>query len=244
MYKTVAEAADFMEAVKNKAFDPEKVEAVVCAPALYLAQLVESAKDSTIQIGAQTMHSETEGAFTGEVSPLQLNSVGITHVIIGHSERRQYFAETDQTVNAKMHAAAKNDLRAILCVGETLEQRESGSTGDVVSAQIEAALEGLSADEVVNAVIAYEPIWAIGTGKTATSADANEVCGVIREKVASLYNAETAEATRILYGGSVKPANISELLATEHIDGALVGGASLETDSFNQLVEAGLNAAN
>lgn len=244
MYKTNGEAAEFMEAVKGSPIDPERVEAVVCAPALHLAQLTEAAEDSPIHIGAQTMHSETEGAFTGEISPVQLKSVGVTHVIIGHSERRQLFGETDESVNAKVLAAAQHDLRAIVCVGETLEQREEGSTGRIVEQQVERAFEGLSTDDAVNAVIAYEPIWAIGTGKTATSEDANEVCGIIRGKIAALYNEATADSIRILYGGSVKPANIGELLATEHIDGALVGGASLEAESFIQLMEAGLHAEN
>nr|WP_316046172.1 triose-phosphate isomerase [Planococcus glaciei] len=192
--------------------------------------------------GAQTMHEEKEGAFTGEVSPVQLKDLGVNYVIIGHSERRQYFNETDQSVNKKVVAAFEHGLTPIMCVGETLEQRESGETGSVVEAQVEAGLAGLSEQQASELVIAYEPIWAIGTGKTATAEDANEVCGIIRKKVASLFNEETAQNIRIQYGGSVKPANIEELMGMEHIDGALVGGASLETDSFVKLLEAGSHA--
>lgn len=242
MYKTAAEAKQFVEEVKGLAPDASKVDSVICAPALYLQQLVMSTESSALQIGAQTMHEEKEGAFTGEVSPVQLKDLGVNYVIIGHSERRQYFNETDQSVNKKVLAAFEHGLTPIMCVGETLEQRESGETGSVVEAQVEAGLAGLSEQQASELVIAYEPIWAIGTGKTATAEDANEVCGIIRKKVASLFNDETAENIRIQYGGSVKPANIEELMGMEHIDGALVGGASLETDSFVKLLEAGSHA--
>ncbi|MBZ5202506.1 triose-phosphate isomerase [Planomicrobium chinense] len=242
MYKTSAEAKQFVEEVKGLAPDASKVDSVICAPALYLQQLVMSTESSALQIGAQTMHEEKEGAFTGEVSPVQLKDLGVNYVIIGHSERRQYFNETDQSVNKKVLAAFEHGLTPIMCVGETLEQRESGETGSVVEAQVEAGLAGLSEQQASELVIAYEPIWAIGTGKTATAEDANEVCGIIRKKVASLFNDETAENIRIQYGGSVKPANIEELMGMEHIDGALVGGASLETDSFVKLLEAGSHA--
>jgi triosephosphate isomerase len=188
------------------------------------------------------MHEEKEGAFTGEISPAQLADLGIPYVIIGHSERRQYFNETDASVNKKVHAAFEFGLTPIMCVGETLEQRESGSTGSIVENQVAEGLKGLTEEQAAKTVIAYEPIWAIGTGKTATAEDANEVCGIIRKKVAALYNDETAQQIRIQYGGSVKPANIEELLGMEHIDGALVGGASLETESFVKLLEAGLHA--
>ncbi|KOF10053.1 triosephosphate isomerase [Planococcus glaciei] len=242
MYKTSAEAKQFVEEVKGLAPDASKVDSVICAPALYLQQLVASTESSALQIGAQTMHEEKEGAFTGEVSPVQLKDLGVNYVIIGHSERRQYFNETDQSVNKKVVAAFEHGLTPIMCVGETLEQRESGETGSVVEAQVEAGLAGLSEQQASELVIAYEPIWAIGTGKTATAEDANEVCGIIRKKVASLFNEETAQNIRIQYGGSVKPANIEELMGMEHIDGALVGGASLETDSFVKLLEAGSHA--
>ncbi|TWT00106.1 triose-phosphate isomerase [Planomicrobium sp. CPCC 101079] len=242
MYKTASEAKEFVEKAKGLVPDAEKVDAVICAPALFLNQLVVSAESSPLQIGAQTMHEEKEGAFTGEISAAQLVDLGVKYVIIGHSERRQYFNETDASVNKKVHAAFANGLTPLMCVGETLEERESGSTRKIVEDQVEQGIAGLSEEQVADLVIAYEPIWAIGTGKTATAEDANEVCGTIREKVAALYSQETADKVRIQYGGSVKPANIEELLGMEHIDGALVGGASLEVDSFVKLLEAGSNA--
>lgn len=242
MYKTASEAASFSEEVKASLPASEKVDAVICAPALYLHKLVETAANTGLKIGAQTMHEEKEGAFTGEISPVQLKDIGVEYVIIGHSERRQYFNETDESANRKVLAAFEYGLAPILCVGESLEQRESGDTGNVVEAQVEKGLADLTASQAALLVIAYEPIWAIGTGKTATAEDANEVCGIIRKKVASLFNDETADAIRIQYGGSVKPANIEELMNMEHIDGALVGGASLEPESFLKLLEAGANA--
>lgn len=242
MYKTASEATAFIEEVKTALPSQEKVDAVICAPALFLQNMVASAQNTDLKIGAQTMHEEEEGAFTGEVSPVQLKDLGIEYVIIGHSERRQYFNETDQSANKKVLSAFEHGLAPILCVGESLEQRESGETGSIVEAQIEKGLVQVSTEQAVKLVIAYEPIWAIGTGKTATAEDANEVCGIIRKKVESLYDAETAQAVRIQYGGSVKPANIEELLSMEHIDGALVGGASLEAASFLKLLEAGANA--
>lgn len=242
MYKTAAEAKSFIEEVNSAMPKGDNVDAVVCAPALFLQKLVESTENTNLKIGAQTMHEETEGAFTGEVSPTQLKDLGVEYVIIGHSERRQYFNETDESANKKVKAAFENGMTPILCVGETLEQRDSGETGSIVEAQVEKGLAQLSAAQVADLVIAYEPIWAIGTGKTATSEDANEVCGIIRKKIESLYNEETAGAVRIQYGGSVKPANIEELMNMEHIDGALVGGASLEAESFLKLLEAGANA--
>lgn len=242
MYKTAAEARAFIEEVKTAVPSEEKVDAIICAPALFLQNMVASVQTTDLKIGAQTMHEEVEGAFTGEVSPVQLKDLGVEYVIIGHSERRQYFNETDQSANKKVLAAFEHGLAPILCVGESLEQRESGDTGSIVEAQIEKGLAEVSPDQAAALVIAYEPIWAIGTGKTATAEDANEVCGIIRKKVESLYNEETAQAVRIQYGGSVKPANIEELLSMEHIDGALVGGASLEAASFLKLLEAGTNA--
>ncbi|PSL32983.1 triosephosphate isomerase [Planomicrobium soli] len=242
MYKTATEAKEFVEKAKGLVPDAEKVDAVICAPALFLSQLVISAETSPLQIGAQTMHEEKEGAFTGEVSAAQLVDLGVKYVIIGHSERRQYFNETDASVNKKVHAAFANGLTPLMCVGETLEEREGGSTSQIVEDQVEKGIAGLTEEQVADLVIAYEPIWAIGTGKTATAEDANEVCGTIRKKVAALYSEETAEKVRIQYGGSVKPANIEELLGMDHIDGALVGGASLEVESFVKLLEAGSNA--
>lgn len=242
MYKSFSEAKGFIEEVKGLAPDADKVDSIICAPALFTQQLVQLTEGSALQIGAQTMHQETEGAFTGEISPVQLADLGVQYVIIGHSERRQYFNETDVSVNKKVKSAFQHNLTPIMCVGETLEQRESGSTGRVVEQQVSAGMAGVAADNAAKTVIAYEPIWAIGTGKTATAEDANEVCGIIRNKVEQLYGKEIAEQIRIQYGGSVKPANIEELMGMEHIDGALVGGASLESESFVKLLEAGLHA--
>lgn len=242
MYKTLSEAVDFVEQVKSQVPANDKVEAVVCAPALFLPTLVEAAKGTNLAIGAQNMHFETEGAFTGEISPTQLADIHVQYVVLGHSERREYFNETDEAVNKKAHAAFAHNLVPIICVGETLEEREAGQTVSKVSSQVKAAIKDLSSEQVAQAVIAYEPIWAIGTGKTATAADANEVCGEVRHAIAEEIGAEVAEKTRIQYGGSVKPANVEELLSMEHIDGALVGGASLEVDSYLKLLEAGANA--
>lgn len=242
MYKTFDEAVEFVEAVRDAVPSEEKVDAVVCAPALYLPTLVDAAMDTDLAIGAQNMHFENEGAFTGEISPAQLASIQVDYVILGHSERREMFNETDEAVNKKVRAALAHGIVPIICCGETLEEREAGETVAKVAGQIRAALDGFTAEEVAHMVIAYEPIWAIGTGKTATADDANETCGEIRSVIADMYGAETAEAVRIQYGGSVKPENIVELLSKEHIDGALVGGASLQVESYLNLLEAGANA--
>ncbi|WP_077301132.1 triose-phosphate isomerase [Virgibacillus pantothenticus] len=239
MNKLANDANQFVDEVKSKLPQSEKVEAIVCAPFPFLAQLVEKTKDTKLKVAAQTMHYEESGAYTGEVSPEMLADLGVTYVVLGHSERREYYNETDETVNKKVHAAFKHQLTPIVCVGETLEQREANETMDHVEMQVTKALEGLSEEQVANTIVAYEPIWAIGTGKTATSEQANEVCTHIREVIAKLTSKETADKVIIQYGGSVKPANVEELLAQSDIDGALVGGASLEPDSFLQLVEAG-----
>ncbi|OXB92908.1 triose-phosphate isomerase [Parageobacillus galactosidasius] len=239
MHKTLTEAVNFVEEVKRLVPPAEQVDSVICAPFLFLERLVQSAQGSDLKIGAQNMHFEDKGAFTGEISPVALKDIGVTYVIIGHSERREMFAETDETVNKKVLAAFKHGLIPIVCCGETLEQRESGKTNDIVGAQVEKALAGLTAEQAKQVVIAYEPVWAIGTGKSSTAEDANEVCGHIRSIIAKIFSPEAAEAVRIQYGGSVKPENIREFLAQEHIDGALVGGASLDPKSFLQLVEAG-----
>ena len=242
MYKTFDEAVEFVEAVRDAVPSEDKIDAVICAPALYLPTLVDIATETDLAIGAQNMHFENEGAFTGEVSPAQLAAINVDYVILGHSERREMFNETDEAVNKKVRAALNHGIVPIICCGETLEEREAGHTEAKVANQIRAALQGFTAEEVAHMVIAYEPIWAIGTGKTATAEDANETCGAIRAVVNELYGNETAEAIRIQYGGSVKPENIVELLAKEHIDGALVGGASLDTTSYLKLLEAGANA--
>ena len=242
MYKTFDEAVSFVDSVLDKIPSTEKVDSVICAPAIYLPTLVQVASESDLAIGAQNMHYENEGAFTGEISPAQLASIKVDYVILGHSERREYFNETDEAINKKVKAALVHNIVPIICCGETLEEREAGTTEKIVAAQITAALEGFTAQEVEHMVIAYEPIWAIGTGKTATADDANQVCGAIRSVVENLYNTETAQAIRIQYGGSVKPENIVELLSKEHIDGALVGGASLQAESYLKLLEAAVNA--
>jgi len=239
MNKTAEETRDFVEAVREKIPVSEKVEAIICAPFLYLAELVKATENTNIKISAQNMHFADSGAYTGEVSPTMLKDIGVTHVIIGHSERRQYFAETDETVNNKAKAAHEHGLTPIICVGESLEQREANQTVELVRNQVTAALKDLTEEQITHSIIAYEPIWAIGTGKTASSEDANEVCREIRQVVAEMTSPETAEKVIIQYGGSVKPTTIDELLSQSDVDGALVGGASLEAESFLSLVEAG-----
>ncbi len=241
MHKTMEEAKSFATEVRGNVPSSDKVDSVICAPALFLERLVELTSDHQVEIGAQNMHFEESGAFTGEVSPKALQDLGVKYVIIGHSERREMFNETDVSVNKKTIAAFQYGLTPIVCVGETLEQRERGETKDLVGKQVQAALTDLTEDQVKNAVIAYEPIWAIGTGKSSTAEDANEVCSHIRGVVADQFSQETADAVRIQYGGSVKPANIKEYMAQSDIDGALVGGASLEPTSFLQLLEASSN---
>lgn len=241
MYKTSGEAKSFIREVIGNLSESDHVEAVVCPPSLYLEELSRLTLASPLAIGAQTMHEEKEGAFTGEVSPAMLANVGVRYVILGHSERRQYFNETDSSVNRKVRAAFENELTPIVCVGESLEQREAGQTAQLVADQVEKAFDGIDAQSAAKAVIAYEPIWAIGTGKTATAQDANEVCGTIRSTIREMYGESVADQIRIQYGGSVKPENIGELLSMEHIDGALVGGASLDPASFLKLVEVGGN---
>ena len=191
-----------------------------------------------MKVAAQNCYFEEEGAFTGEISPKALGDLGVDYVIIGHSERREYFHETDEDINKKAHAILRNGMTPIVCCGETLEQRESGVTNEWVSGQITAALKDLTADQVANLVLAYEPIWAIGTGKSSTAKDANDTCGVVRATVATIFGQEVADKVRVQYGGSVKPENIAEYMAEEHIDGALVGGASLVPESFLALLEA------
>jgi triosephosphate isomerase len=236
MFKTAKEAAAFVAEVKGKA-EVSGVDSVICGPYTTLGALVDAVRGTNLKVGAQNMHWEESGAFTGEISGAMLREVGVDYVIIGHSERRAYFAETDETVNKKTHAAFKYGLTPIVCVGEKLEEREGGQTKAVCKTQTEAALQGLTAEQAAQVVIAYEPIWAIGTGKSSTADDANEVIGYIRSLVAGQFGQATADAIRIQYGGSVKPGNIAEFMAQPEIDGALVGGASLESASYIQLVE-------
>ncbi|WP_067727154.1 triose-phosphate isomerase [Oceanobacillus damuensis] len=239
MNKVLSEANQFVDEVTSKVPESDQVEAIVCAPFPYLSSLVEKTNGTKMKVAAQNMHFEDSGAYTGEVSPVMLKDLGVTHVVLGHSERREYFAETDETVNKKAQAAFNHGLTPIVCVGETLEQREANETMNLVGSQVEKALEGLTDEQVAQTIVAYEPVWAIGTGKTASSEDANEVCAHIRQVIKQATSDATAEKVVIQYGGSVKPANIEELLGQSDIDGALVGGASLEAESFLQLVEAG-----
>ena len=234
MHKTIAEALEFVNEVKDRV-NNDKVEAVICAPFTLLKDLKQATKGTNIKIGAQNMHFEEKGAFTGEISPLMLKELDMDYVVIGHSERRQYFNETDETVNKKVLKALEVGIDPILCVGETLEEREAGNTKDVCKVQVEKALENVSKEDLAKVVIAYEPEWAIGTGKTATSEDANDVIAYIREVVANLYG-ELANEVRIQYGGSVKPSNVAEIMNQSDIDGALVGGASLEANDYVELV--------
>lgn len=212
------------------------VDVVLCVPYTDLFYSLLTAQGTNIKIGAQNMHFEEKGAYTGEISAKMLKSIGVEYVIIGHSERRQYFAETDETVNKKIKAAFSNDLKPIVCVGESLAERESGNAFQVITNQTQKALDGLEDEQVANTIIAYEPIWAIGTGKTATKEDANEACQKIREKIAEIYGQNIAKRVIIQYGGSMKPENAKDLLEMSDIDGGLIGGASLKAESFAKIV--------
>lgn len=236
MFKTVGEATAFIQDVKGKT-EVEGVESVICAPYIQLPALVEAVKGTSLKIGAQNLHWEDQGAFTGEISGRMLQDLGVDYVIIGHSERRAYFNESDEQVNQKVHAAFKYGITPIVCVGEKLEEREAGQTKEVCRTQTDAAFKGLSAEQAAQVVVAYEPIWAIGTGKSSTADDANEVIAYIREQIAAAYSQDVANQVRIQYGGSVKPDNVNEYMSQSDIDGALVGGASLEPASYIQLVE-------
>ena len=229
------EAIDFIQGLEEKVKGTEH-EVVLCVPYTDIFYSVLNAQDTNIKIGAQNMHWEEKGAYTGEISAEMLKSVGVEYVIIGHSERRQYFAETDETVNKKLKKALSVGLKPIVCVGETLEQREQGTTMQVITSQTEKALEGLEASDVEKVIIAYEPIWAIGTGKTATKDDANDAVKQIREKIAEKYGQNTANGVIIQYGGSVKASNAKELFEMSDIDGGLVGGASLKVEEFSNIV--------
>ncbi len=235
MNKTRDESLQFIYAVKDRVASADTVESVICAPFPYLRCLVKR-QGASLRIGAQNMHFESEGAYTGEIAPQMLSSIGVSYVVLGHSERREMFNETDEAINKKVHVAFSNGLIPIICVGESLEDREAGQTNQIVEAQTVKALEGLTKEQAKQVVIAYEPIWAIGTGRTATAEQANETIGYIRSVIERLFGSEVSEAVRIQYGGSVNPNNIKELMAQEHIDGALVGGASLDPQSFLALV--------
>jgi len=229
------ETINFIEQIAPMVKNSEN-EIILCVPFTDIFYAWHSLEGSNIKLGAQNMHWEESGAYTGEVSGQMLKSVGVEYVIIGHSERRAYFAETDETVNKKIKAVFANDLKPILCVGESLDQREAGKTEEIITNQTEKALEGLTNEQIKNTIIAYEPIWAIGTGKTATAEDANNSIKAIRNKIESLYGKDVAQEVIIQYGGSVKSSNAKELFETSDIDGALVGGASLKPDEFAKIV--------
>lgn len=229
MNKTPSEAKALIEELKPLVAS-ETSDVVFCVPAIDIPAAIEAAAGSNIAIGAENMYFEESGAYTGEIAPNMLTDLGVKYVILGHSERREYFAETDETVNKKVLKAFEHGITPIVCCGETLAQREQGVTIDFVRQQIKIAFQGVSADQAKTAVIAYEPIWAIGTGKVATTAQAQEVCGFIRTVFEELYDKETADQIRILYGGSVNASNAAELFAQPDIDGGLVGGASLKPD--------------
>jgi len=229
------EAIEYIQAFEPMVKDSE-AEVILCVPYVDLFYCLMNAQGTNIKIGAQNMHFAENGAYTGEVSPKMLKAVGVEYVIIGHSERRAYYGETDESVNKKIKAAFEYGLKPIVCVGETLEQREAGKTEEIITTQTRLALDGLTAEQVKNTIIAYEPIWAIGTGKTATSEDANNSIKAIRAEISKIYGAEVSEEVIIQYGGSVKSSNAKELFETSDIDGGLVGGASLKPDEFSKIV--------
>ena len=231
------EAMNFINDLAGRA-QKENCEVILCVPYTDLFYSLLTAQNTKIRIGAQNMHYEERGAYTGEIAPEMLKCINVEYVIIGHSERRQYFNETDETVNKKIKAALLHEINPILCVGETIEQRELGLTQEVVLKQVELALDGLNKEQAKKVIIAYEPIWAIGTGKVATKEDANNEVKEIRNKVASLYGEDVAENISILYGGSVNSQNAKELFEDSDIDGALVGGASLKVDEFDKIIKS------
>ena len=237
MNKTPCEARELLEAIKPLVQNA-KCDVVACVPFVDLQTALDATAGSNIGIGAENCHWEASGAYTGEISAPMLKAMSVPYVIIGHSERRTYFGETDVTVNKRVRAALDNGLTVILCVGEYLEQREQGITGEVVALQTKIALQGVSADELKRVIIAYEPVWAIGTGKTATAEQANEVCALIRSTVAGLYSWAAANALTIQYGGSMNAQNAAELLDQPDVDGGLIGGASLKAADFATIVAA------
>ena len=237
MFKTINDGRDLVNSLKRELYDIEGIDTVICPPYTLLTYLADMLSFSNIMLGAQDVHWEDEGAYTGEISAKMLKDAGCHYVIIGHSERRQYFAETNETVNKKTRAALANGLVPIVCVGETLSEREEGKTFDIVKEHIQKGLSGFNTDEILEIIIAYEPVWAIGTGKTATPEQAQEVHLFIRKLLSEQWTQVAADQIRIQYGGSVKPDNIAALMSQEDIDGALVGGASLNSDSFVSIVK-------
>ena len=238
MNNNIAESMKLVNDLNNLMQDVNNnVEVLVCTPYTALYSIKQLLNNSKIKIGAQNMHYENSGAYTGEISPLMLKEIGVDYVIIGHSERRQYFNETDDTVNKKLISAINHDIKPILCVGETLEQREKKEQESTVEKQIINAYKGISTDDAEKIVVAYEPIWAIGTGRTATSSQANEMASFIRKTIEKLYSKDMAEKVIIQYGGSVKADNTAEIMGQNDIDGALVGGASLKADEFIKIIK-------
>ena len=238
MNMTPSATAAFIKELAPMVAGKDKCDIVLCVPFVDLDAAIGAAKGTNIHIGAQNVHFEKSGAFTGEISADMLTEVGAEYVIIGHSERRQYFGETDTTVNLRTKAALAAGLKVILCLGEVKEERLSGITNEIVSMQTKLDLAGIGAEDMKNVIIAYEPVWAIGTGLTATPEQADETCGVIRAAIAEIYGKEVAEATVIQYGGSMNDANADDLLAKANVDGGLIGGASLKTDKFTAIVNA------
>lgn len=236
MYKTIGEAVELVEALLRDMPDTGDREVLVCPPYTALHALSSLLQNSPIRLGAQDVFYEEQGAYTSAIAPHMLTDLGCTYVIVGHSERRQVFGDTDTTVNRKLHAALKAGLKPILCVGETKAERDAGHAETIVVGQVRAGLAEVNADQIGSVVIAYEPVWAIGTGDTATAADAQAMHATVRRTLAELYGADVAQSIRIQYGGSVKPDNVDELMAQPDIDGALVGGASLKADSFLRIV--------
>lgn len=236
MYKTIKDGQELAVALKRELYKIENVDIVICPAYTLLAYLADDLEDSNIVIGAQDIYWQEEGAFTGEVSAAMLKDAGCDYVIVGHSERRQFFGDTNETVNKKINACLKHGLTPIICVGENLQERESGDTFKIIQNHIQGSLAGISAEDIIKTVIAYEPVWAIGTGKTATADQAQEVHKYIRDLLRKMYGEEVASSIRIQYGGSVKPENITELISKPDVDGALVGGASLKSESFSAIV--------
>ena len=238
MNQTPAQTKEFITALAPMVAGKDACDIVLCVHFVDIPTAVEAAKGTNIHIGAQNVHFKESGAYTGEISAQMLCECGVEYVVIGHSERRQYFGETDETVNLRTKAALAAGLKVLLCLGEVLAERQAGITNESVSLQTKLDLAGITADELKNVIIAYEPVWAIGTGLTATPEQADETCGVIRETVAALYGAEAAAEITIQYGGSMNDKNAAELLSKENVDGGLIGGASLKTDAFTAIVDA------